>query len=65
MQKVYIEKLLNVADRGRIAFYPSKITVCGEESFGVEETCDLLCHKTKEIKLDLRVPTLYWNEIGE
>lgn len=61
-QKKYIEKILNHSDRGRIAFYNAPLVVEGEPVLSILEVFNLLEKKTKIIKMDLRVPTLYWDE---
>lgn len=61
-QKKYIEKILNHSDRGRIAFYNAALVVEGEPVLSILEVFNLLDKKTKIIKMDLRVPTLYWDE---
>lgn len=65
VQKVYIDKILNNSDRGRIAFYPSPVIVDSVKSLGAWETFKLLDKKTKLIKMDMRVPALYWDETLE
>lgn len=64
VQEVYIEKLLNKSTRGRIAFYDVDINAV-IPSMNIYEVFKKLDKKTKIIKMDLRVPTLYWDESKE
>ncbi len=64
VQEVYIEKLLNKSVRGRVAFYDADINAV-LPSLGIMDTFKRLDKKSKIIKMDLRVPTLYWDESKE
>jgi len=64
VQEIYIKKLLNNSVRGRIAFYPSDLNAV-IPNMNINEVFEKLDRKTKVIKMDLRVPTLYWDETKE
>lgn len=61
VQDVYIKKLLNKSDRGRIAFYDVDINAV-IPNMNIHEVYEQLDRKSKWIQKDLRVPTLYWDE---
>lgn len=65
VQEIYIEKILNNSTRGRIAFYPAEISVDGTTNMTCFEVFTKLNRKTKIIKMDLRVPTIYWDDSKE
>lgn len=64
VQEAYIKKLLNNSVRGRIAFYKADINSV-IPTMNIMEVFDVLDKKSKTIQMDLRVPTLYWDETKE
>ena len=64
VQEVYIKKILNKSIRGRIAFYDVDINKV-IPNMNIYEVFKKLDRRTKIIKMDLRVPSLYWDETKE
>jgi hypothetical protein len=62
VQEVYIKKIINKSDRGRLAFYDAEFN-CGEvKPMNIHSAYALIEKASKIIIMDLRVPTIYWNE---
>jgi hypothetical protein len=62
VQSVYIDKILNHSKRGRIACYDAKIELPEVKPFDIYGIFRLIKHPSKIIKMDLRVPSIYWGK---
>lgn len=64
IQEIYLKKLFNKSKRGRIAFYSVDLNLI-IPNLNIVQIYEKLDKITKNIRYDLRVPTLYWDETKE